>query len=273
MKQTVVMRSAIAIALVILLSGYTCVNAQTPTPNKTGPDVNQALQRESIEQIVHEYLLKNPAVIREAMQALQAQEEIEKRQKVADNLKALESDLYRDPGSPIAGNPNGDITIVAFFDYNCGYCKKTLPALQSLISKDHSVRVVYKEFPILSPDSQIAALAALAADKQGKYTAFHQGLMESERAGSEAIKGISDRLGLNYDTLQHDMNDPGISEALNRNFRLASALEIQGTPAYIIGGQIIPGAIDADSLAQVVSNERARLKNAKAPGEFANPSK
>ncbi|QQS48226.1 MAG: DsbA family protein [Acidobacteriota bacterium] len=273
MKLTVVMRTVIATAFVILLFGFSRVNAQTPSTDKTGPAGKPASQRESIEQIVREYLLKNPAVIREAMQALQAQEEIDKRQKVADNLKALESDLYQDPRSPTAGNPNGDVTIVAFFDYNCGYCKKTLPALQSLLSKDHSIRVVYKEFPILSPDSQIAALAALAADKQGKYSAFHLGLMESDSAGSDAIKGISDRLGLNYATLQHDMNDPGISEALNRNFRLASALEIQGTPAYIIGGQIIPGAIDADSLAQVVSDERARLKNAKAAGEFANPSK
>jgi protein-disulfide isomerase len=267
------MRSAfVTVAAILLLSP---VSAQTRSSTKNNPATKPVSEtpRDTIEKIVREYLLGNPTVIRDAMQALQTQEEMERRERVAGHLKSLESDLYSSPGSPIAGNPKGDVTIVVFFDYNCGHCRNTLPALQTLLSKDRSIRLVYKELPILGPESQVAALAALAAHRQGQYSAFHLGLLESDRAGGDVIKNVSDRLGLNYAALQQDMADPKLTDAINRNIRLAGALEINGTPAYIIGRQIIPGAIDADSLAKVVSSERARLINAKAAGENAAPLK
>lgn len=267
MKPTVVNRIAfITLAAgVILLLGLSQGRAQTPASPKTSPTTEPVTkeQRETIEKVIREYLLSHPSVIRDAMQALQAQEEREKQQSVANNMKSLESDIYSDPDSPVAGNPKGDVTIVVFFDYDCGYCKSTLPRLQTLLSKDHSIKLVYKEYPILGPQSLVAAQAALAANRQGKYDAFHYGLLESDRSSEDAIKRISDRLGLNYATLQKDMADPGLNEALARNLRLASALNINGTPAFIVGQQIIPGAIDMDSLAKVVSAERARLVNAK----------
>lgn len=267
------MRSAFfATVAAILLLGTSPVRAQTRSSAKTVPMTESVskTQRETIENVIREYLLRNPTVIRDAMQALQAQEEMERQQRAASNLKSLESDLYSAPDSPTAGNPKGDVTIVVFFDYNCGHCKNSVPALQALLSKDHSIRVVYKEYPILGPQSQVAALAALAAHRQGQYSAFHLGLMESDGVSGDVIKGISDRLRLNYATLQQDMADPKLTDALNRNFRLASALEISGTPAYIIGHQIIRGAIDPDSLAKIVASERAQLITAKAAGEPAN---
>lgn len=250
---------------VFLLSGVSQTRAQTIEParisTKNAPVTKK--QREVIESIVHQYLMKNPSLIREALQALQVREEQQKLRRAAENLKALESDIYSDPDSPISGNPKGDIAVVVFFDYNCGYCKSTIPGLADLVAKDPSLRIIYKEFPVLGPQSQEAARAALAANRQGKYSAFHHGLITSDDTSSLAIKAISDKLGLNYATLQKDMADPGLIEALNRNLRLANALNINGTPAYIVGNQIIPGAIDMESLARIVSDERAKLADRK----------
>ncbi len=263
MKLSIINRFFIINLAAILLLGLFQVQAQTKVSVKTDPKTQpvSTSQRETIETIIREYLLKNPTVIREAMLALQVQEEKERQQSVANNMKELKSDIYSDPDSPIVGNPKGDVTIVVFFDYYCGYCKKTLPGLKTLLSNDASVRVVYKEFPIMGPQSQVAARAALAAKRQGKYSEFHNALLESDGASDEVIKNISDRLGLNYATLKKDMDDPKINEAIERNIRLATAIGINGTPAYFIGEQFIPGAIDSASLAKAVSDERAKLVN------------
>lgn len=133
-------------------------------------------EKERIEAVIREYLLKNPAIVREALQALQAAEERERRQRAAEKLQELSSAIYADPGSPIGGNTKADATLVVFFDYNCGYCKKSLPQLDAVLSKDPSLRVIYKEFPILGQSSFLSAQAALAAGKQGKYVEFHREL-------------------------------------------------------------------------------------------------
>jgi protein-disulfide isomerase len=217
-----------------------------------------AEQKDAIEKIVREYLLKNPNVIRDAMQALQAQEEKEKRELTAKNLKDRIKEIYADVDSPVIGNPKGDVTIVVFFDYNCGYCRKSLPELRTLIAKDPSLRIIYKEFPILGPQSLVAATAALAAGRQGQYEAFSRALFEVNGAGDVEIRRVSDGLKLNYTKLQKDMGDPKFADEIERNVKLATALDINGTPAYIVGDQIIPGAIDMDSLAKLINAERTR---------------
>jgi protein-disulfide isomerase len=148
----------------IMLTGITQASAQTivKTKVKTPATRVSKVQREAIESIIRDYLLSNPSIIREATQALQVQEEKERQQLAAANLKTLEADIYSDPDSPVGGNAKGDVTVVVFFDYNCGYCKTTVPALEGLLEKDPSIRLVYKEFPILGPQSQTSALAALA---------------------------------------------------------------------------------------------------------------
>jgi protein-disulfide isomerase len=216
---------------------------------------------EAIEKIVRNYLLKNPAVIREAMQALQAQELKEKQERAANTVKEFRSDILSDPGSPVAGNTAGDVSIVVFFDYNCGYCKQTLPQLQTISEKDPLVRIVFKEFPILGPQSTFAAKAALAASRQGKYVEFHNALMTAESTDEDSIKSISKTVGIDYSKLQMDMSDPQIDEQIIRTQRLAGSLDINGTPAYIIGDQIIPGAIDAESLIRFITIERKNLKD------------
>lgn len=266
MKLSNINRFLIINLVIIMLLGIFQVQAQISKRVKTSPKTQAVskTEKETIENIVREYLLKNPSVIREALQALQVQEEREKVERAAAHLKSLQTEIYSDADSPAVGNPSGDVTIVAFFDYNCGYCKKTLPELQTVLAKDKSVRVIYKELPILGEHSQLAARIALAAQKQGKYEAFHHALMTAETTDEETIKSVSDKLGLDYAKLQKDSNDPKINEALVRNYRLAAALEINGTPAYIVGGQIIPGAIDVDSLVTIVGIERAKLVEAKS---------
>lgn len=217
---------------------------------------------EAIEKIVRDYLLKNPAVVREALQALQAQELKEKQERAANQMKELRSEILSDPGSPVGGNAKGDISIVVFFDYNCGYCKQTVPKLQSVSEKDPLVRIVYKEFPVLGPRSMFAAKAALAAARQGKYFEFHKALMTAEITDEDSIKNISKTLGVDYSKLQKDMADPQIEDQITRTQRLAGSLDINGTPAYIIGDQIIPGAIDAESLTNILAAERQALAKA-----------
>ncbi|MGB7208021.1 MAG: DsbA family protein [Pyrinomonadaceae bacterium] len=182
---------------------------------------------EAIEKIVRNYLLKNPAVVREALQALQVQEQKEREERAANTMKELRNEIFSNPGSPVAGNAAGDVSIVVFFDYNCGYCKSTLPQLQALSQKDPLVRIVFKELPILGPQSLTAAKAALAAGRQGKYVEFHNALLTAESTNEDAIKNISKTLGLDYAKLQKDMADPKIEDQLARTSRLAGALDIK----------------------------------------------
>ena len=239
-------------------------SARSATPSvasmASGP---QASEKERIESIIREYLLKNPSIIREAMQALQAQEERERAERSANLMKELRKEILFDPDSPISGNASGDVSIVVFFDYNCGYCKQTLPRLQSISKKDTLVRIVFKEFPVLGPQSTFAAKAALAASRQRKYVEFHNALITAESIGEDSIKSISKTIGIDYSKLQKDMADPQIDEQITRNQRLAGSLDINGTPAYIIGDQIIPGAIDEATLANIVADVRARLNTSK----------
>jgi protein-disulfide isomerase len=246
---------------VILILGPVLMSAQTNEPIKDTPKTNLITgdEKKEIEAIVRDYLINNPSIIREALVALQIKEEKDRLERVAKNMNSFRADIYADPDSPVAGNPKGDVTVVVFFDYNCGYCKSTMPALDDLIAGDPSLRIIYKEFPILSAGSQLAAQAALAAKRQGKYEEFHREMMRSKDTGIPVIKSISEKLGLNYERLRKDMADPVIMNSIERNFRLANALSIEGTPAYIVGGQIIPGAVAMDYLANVVSVERAKL--------------
>lgn len=244
-----------ALVTILYLSVFTVLAQEKVKPSPS--DATAAKQ--AIEKIVREYLVKNPELIREAMQALQAKEEKAKSEMIAKNLKTLKSEIYADQDSPTVGNPKGDVSVVVFFDYYCGYCRKTLPNLEHLTANDKSLRIIYKEFPIMSPQSEMVARAALAANRQGKYLEFHKALLETEAVGEEAVKMIAEKLNLNAEQFQKDMNDAKIAEALARNARLATSLEVAGTPAYIIGDQIIPGAIDTDSLSEIVAAERASL--------------
>lgn len=248
--------------LLISFSGISTANAQNPV--SVSPTESKE-ERETVEKIVRAYLLEHPEVIREAIQALQVKEENQKRQATADNMKKFSSAIYLDADAPVLGNAKGDVTVVVFYDYFCGYCRKTIPGLQELIAKDPSLRIIYKEFPILGPDSLVAARASLAAERQGKFAAFHQAMLASDSANDRVIKSIADRVGLDYAQLQKDMADPKIADALARTRALAGSLNVAGTPAYLIGDQLIPGAITSESLANIIAAKRVKKEASTAP--------
>src|SRR6516162_11259788 len=153
--------------------------------------------------------------------------------------------IFRSPVTPVAGNPNGDVSVVEFFDYNCPYCRRALPDVLKLINQDGKVRLVLKELPILSDDSVAAAKLALAANKQGKYFEMHQKLFsESGRANKDKALRIAKELGLDIDQLQKDAQEPDIKKALDESLDLARKLDLKGTPLFLIGDRVIAGALD-----------------------------
>lgn len=221
------------------------------------PASAEDFSRAEIEQIVHDYLMAHPEVILEAVQALQARQEAEAAARAAANLAQLRDDIFGGPATMIAGNPDGDVTLVEFFDYRCGYCRRALPDVMALKETDPQLRIVMKEFPILGPDSVIAARAALAARKQGKYAVFHEALMQAEGSLDEArILAVADEVGLDLDRLRGDMEAPEINATLRRNFELAEALGIRGTPAFVTRNDLVPGAVGADALKAMVNAAR-----------------
>lgn len=246
---------------VILLSAAFNSFGQTKKSavRKTSSAATQA-EREKIEKIVREYILKNPSIIREATAALAAQEEKEKSERAAQNLKTYRKEIFSDAATPSAGNARGDVTIAVFFDYNCGYCRRSLPGLNDILKKDSAVRVVYKEFPILGTPSLVAAKAALAANLQGKYLEFHNALLESDEINDDTIKAIAGKLNLNYAKLQRDMESKTVAEEIQKTYQLTTSLEINGTPAYIVGERLLPGAVDAEGLIKIIAAERAAAR-------------
>lgn len=210
---------------------------------------------------VRAYLLENPQVIREAIEVLTAQEqkaeEDASRQALASSITELEQDGY----SAVMGNPDGDVTIVEFFDYRCGYCKRAFPDLMKTVKDDGNIRVVMKEFPILGDQSVLAAKAVMAAQNQGKYDEFHALLMNSKGSYTvESLKKQAVKIGLDPSQLEQDMKSNTITHNIQRTYALARALGISGTPAFVIGGTLVPGAIPASRMAAMVAE--AREKNA-----------
>jgi protein-disulfide isomerase len=215
-------------------------------------------QIEEINRLIYDYLMANPEVIVDSVQKLREQEEMSQREQGVKNLLAFRDQLENDPMTPVVGNPNGDITIVEFFDYRCGYCKTTLAVLRKLLAEDSGVRLVLKELPILSTESMIAARAALSADKQGKYFSFHNALMAARGSlDKEQVMEIAAQSGLDVEKLAIDMATPQVQAQVDANRELAANLNIRGTPTFVIGNQILPGAIDIDALRQIIEMMRA----------------
>ena len=214
-------------------------------------------QREAIEGIIHDYLIHNPDVLIEALRGAEDKLNREADANAAKVLSDRRSEIFDDPETPVGGNPRGDVTIVEFFDYRCPYCKQVLPSLQALLKEDHKLRFLYKEMPVLGPQSVIAAHAALAAQRQGKYEAFHTAMMATKgQITEETVYKVAGSVGLDIDRLKQDMSAPDIEQALKANLALANALNIHGTPGFIVGKHIVPGAVELDTLRSMVADAR-----------------
>lgn len=232
-------------------------SAQAVTSDKTFSND----QRIAIESIVKEYLLKNPEILLEVQSALETkvaeQDAAKSKALVAEHAK----DIYRAPNSPVAGNPDGDITIVEFFDYNCGPCRRGFSEIQKLVESDKTVRVVFAEFPILGDDSVHASRVALAARKQGKYWEVHSGILSSGGKVNEATAlKVAEKAGLDMAKLKADMASPDIQAELDRVKDLAQKLSINGTPHFLVGDRAVQGA--PEDLFNVLEGHVAEMRKA-----------
>jgi protein-disulfide isomerase len=227
--------------------------ATAPSSAQDSKKPFDATQTEAIQGIVRDYLVKNPEVIRDAIN------ELNKRQQVAAEAerKTVLTSLYKDETPFSAGK--GKVTLVEFFDYNCGYCKRAFKNIVKLMEKDKDLRVVFVELPILSEESKEASLAAIAAAKQNKYFEFHQGLMLAPGAvDKDKIYKVAKEIGLDVDKLKADMKSPEVVKQIEKNLKISSAMGLQGTPAFFIGDEMIPGA--PDNLAQLISTAAAKVR-------------
>lgn len=233
--------------------------ATAPGCAETAKPVFSKTQNEAIEKIVHDYLLAHPEVIVEAMHELDAREKAQSADKFDKALAKNRQQIYNDPGSFVAGNRVGDITIVEFFDYQCGYCKHAFGPLMQALENDSRIRLVLKEFPILGPTSITASRAVMAAGRQGKYFEMHKALYENKGSLSdEKVIEIAHDLGLDIKKLAADMKSPEIGKIIDRNYALAEALGIDGTPAFIIGDKLYPGALDSERLEGILEEQRQK---------------
>lgn len=255
-RPSTVRRVASALASGSLLAGSVApVTAQdrtplvvaqaAPAPTAPAPAASpfNAEQKAAIEAIIKEYFLKNPEAMLEIQTALEAKMEKIQSEKLVAALKDNAGDIYRRANSPIAGNPSGDVTVVEFFDYNCGYCKRAFSDIAKLVEKDPKVRLVMKELPILTKGSEEASRVAIAAKLQGKYWEAHRALisLKGEVNEQSALKAV-EKIGLDMAKLKKDMESPEVKGEIAFVRELAQKMGIQGTPHFLVGDKPIAGA-------------------------------
>ncbi|MGE4220331.1 MAG: DsbA family protein [Alphaproteobacteria bacterium] len=218
-------------------------------------------QREAVEAIVRDYLLRNPEVLVQALEGYRAKEAARKEQAASEAIVKQRDALLNHPMSPVSGNPKGDVTVVEFFDYQCGYCKRSLETMLDAMKSDPKLRVVWKDLPILGPVSRYAAEAAMASSKQGKYLDFHVAVMGARGQLTEArVQELAEKAGIDVARMKKDMTDPAIARYLDETTETAMALGITGTPGFIVGDHLIPGAIGPDDIRAVIAEARAAKK-------------
>jgi protein-disulfide isomerase len=243
----------------LIAVGLLLASRGTAPQHIASPAMATTPDKAALGKSIREYLIANPEVLVEAMQELERKQDSQRDSAAQKAISENQTQLLRDPDSPVAGNPDGDVTIVEFSDYQCPYCKRAHGAVKSVVAADGKVKIVYKDLPILGEASRIAALAALASRAQGKHLAFHDALMEySGKIDRDKIMEIAAQVGLDVTKLQKDMEDPKLKEIIERNMALASALGVRGTPAFVVGHQFVPGAVDADALKQLIADARKR---------------
>lgn len=222
------------------------------------------LTRKDVEEIVKQTILDNPEVLMKSVESYQTKMRAEQMGKMQQSIIAMKDVILKDTNSPVAGNPKGDVVVVEFFDYHCGYCKHMLPVVTQLIEQDSNVKVIFRELPILSEDSTTAAKAALAVYQVApkKYFEYHSALMKANGTFDEQkLLDIAKSIQVDPDKVKAAMNSPEVAKELSDTSDLAKAIGISGTPAMIIGNQLIPGAVDLTELKRRIKAERENKKN------------
>jgi protein-disulfide isomerase len=218
-----------------------------------------AIDPETLNPLIESYLLSDPKILQRMSVALDTTLQAEERAQATGAIASMQEAIFNDPGQVVLGNPDGDVTLVEFFDYNCGYCRAALPDMAALLAEDPNLRVVLKEFPILSNESIDAArVAVLVGGADVDYWTFHEALFTSRgQVDKQVALAAAADLGLSPVALELDMGTEAVSQTIQTSYEIAKALNITGTPTYIIGNEIIPGAIGIDELRERVANMRA----------------
>jgi len=214
-------------------------------------------QKKAVEEVVRQYIVAHPEIVRDALIELQRQQE--QAQQVAHQGAMTELHSYVDSISAdfVQGDPKAETTVVEFFDYRCPYCKAVAPRVDEVVADDKGLRIVLMEFPVLGPDSLFASRAAIASRSQGKYMAFHKSMMSHKgNLDQDTVLELAKEVGLDVDRLKADMQSPEVEALIKRHYELADKLGVTGTPAFVIGEELVPGAIDVQTM-------KAKIKQAR----------
>ena len=211
---------------------------------------------EQIKKLAIEAILENPEIIQQAEQVLRIRQEQREAEARVEGLAIYGDEIIAGNDAVVLGNPDGDVTLVEFFDYNCGFCKRAGPVVKALLAEDENLRVVLREYPILNEVSYTAARAALAAAEQGKYQEFHEQIMAFPRISEASIYQLAETLGLDVVQLKVDMAGEKVAGHLNRTRQYTSALAINGTPAFILGGKVIAGFLPLEQMRERIRQAR-----------------
>ena len=226
-----------------------CLVLTTMVPSLARADLD-ATDRATLNSIIEDFIRNNPEIVRDTLIALTAREEAERKQTGLAKVRD-------DQGDPVMGNANGTITLYEFSDYNCGYCKRVFEPIQQLVRDNPDVRLVIKEFPILSQSSLVAAKAAIAAEMQGKFGDYHIAMMTYRGQITDAVvMRMVAQAGLDIEQLKSDMESPKTMAIIQRTREAAAALDINGTPGLVVGDTVVPGAIGLDELTKLIAKER-----------------
>lgn len=260
-----ILLSSIAIGA---MTSFTSAFAETPAADAPKIEATKVAdmssfsdaQKAALEDYVRSFILNNPEVLMESVNRFREKTAAKENDGAKDNLKTQADNIYKG-GHPEIGNPKGDITIVEFFDYNCGYCKRAFETVAKTIENDKNIRVILIDLPILSPASSDAAKWALAASKQGKYWEFHKALLTSNAPKDEEnMLTLAKAIGLDIEKLKKDASDKSIEEALKKNSEIARALNVTGTPGFIIGENILRGFVEYEGFKGIIDLERKSQK-------------
>ena len=226
-----------------------CIVLTTMVPSLARADLD-ATDRATLNSIIEDFIRNNPEIVRDTLIALAAREKAERKQTGLSKVRD-------DQGDPVMGNANGTITLYEFSDYNCGYCKRVFEPIQQLVRDNPDVRLVIKEFPILSQSSLVAAKAAIAAEMQGKFGDYHIAMMTYRGQITDAVvMRMAAQVGVDIEQLKSDMENPKTMAIIQRTREAAAALEINGTPGLVVGDTVVPGAIGLDELVKLIAEER-----------------
>jgi len=246
------MRNVRLVALALVLGIVASAFVTRPVVGADEPKLTQ----QEIEKFVHDYLLREPEVLAEALRLLQQRQSSAAAQKAKQAIRDHQQALLSDQSSPVEGNAQGKVTIVEFFDYRCVHCRRVASTIDQLVRSNASVRVVYKNFPVLGEPSVLAARAAVAAQQQGGWPKLHRAMLAYEGDfTTETLLKLGTSVGLDSGKLKTDMMSPATDKALQANLTLAAALGVDVTPTFVIGERVIKGALSAEAFQALVAEE------------------